>query len=69
MARGPCTFKQRDLMRAIRGAVAAGQIVERACVDVDGRITLGFVTSVSSKGHERASGEQDGNPWDKALSS
>jgi hypothetical protein len=69
MARGPCTFKQRDLTRAIRGAVAAGQIVERACVDADGRITLGFATKVSGEGHERTSGEQDGNPWDKALAS
>jgi hypothetical protein len=47
MARGPCTFRQRDLTRAIRGAVAAGQIVERACVDADGRITLGFATKVT----------------------
>jgi hypothetical protein len=69
MARGPCSFKQRDLTRAIRGAVAAGQIVERALIDADGRIMLGFATNVSGGGHEPANGEQDGNPWDEALAS
>jgi hypothetical protein len=69
MARGPCTFKQRDLTRAIRGAVAAGQIVERAWIDANGRIMLGFATNVSGGDHEPPIGEQDGNPWDKALAS
>jgi hypothetical protein len=42
MARGPLTFKQRDLTRAIRAALAAGLKVERAYIEVDGRIMLGF---------------------------
>jgi hypothetical protein len=41
MARGPLTFKQSDLTRAIRAALKAG--VERAWIDVDGRVVLGLV--------------------------
>jgi len=69
MARGLCNFKQRDLTRAIRGAVAAGQTVERASIDQDGRIMLDFAINVSGGGHEPANDEQGGNLWDKALAS
>lgn len=48
MARGPSTFKQRDLTRAIKAAVAAGLEVERAWIEVDGRIMLGFRGAVSN---------------------
>lgn len=42
MARGPLTFKKTDLTRAIKGAEAAGKIVERAWIERDGKIMLGF---------------------------
>ena len=60
MARGPLTFRQRDLTRAIKAALAAGLKVERAYVEVDGRIMLGFANGKTEP-------EQVGNPWDKAL--
>ncbi|MGH6865671.1 MAG: hypothetical protein ACREDO_05785 [Methyloceanibacter sp.] len=62
MSRGPLTFKQRDLTRAIKAALAAGLTVERAWIDVDGKIMLGFANpddAVVVIEHD--------NPWDKAL--
>ena len=44
MSCGPLTFKQSDLTRAIRAAIAAGLTVERAWVETDGKIVLGFRT-------------------------
>jgi len=35
MARKPATFKQADVTRAVRGAVAAG--VDVACIEIDAR--------------------------------
>jgi hypothetical protein len=66
MGRGPCTFRQRDLTRAIRGALAAGLVVERAWIEIDGRIMLGFAAGGAGRPAET---EQDCNPWDKALAS
>jgi hypothetical protein len=40
MSRGPHTFKQRDLTRAIKGAQAAGVDVARVVIDKDGRISV-----------------------------
>jgi hypothetical protein len=63
MSTRPSTFRQRDLTRAIKAALAAGMVVERAWVDVDGRIMLGF-----ANGHGQPLEEvEEGNPWDKAL--
>jgi hypothetical protein len=42
LSRGPLTFKQRDLTRAIKASEAAGKTVERAWIERDGRIVLGF---------------------------
>ena len=44
MSRGPLTFKQSDLTRDIKAALAAGLTVERAWVETDGKIVLGFKT-------------------------
>ena len=46
MPRGHLTFKQRDLTRAIKAAQAAGVTVERAWIDVDGKIMLGLTKPV-----------------------
>lgn len=40
MARGPCTFKQQDVTRALRATVAAGIEVQRIEIDKDGKITV-----------------------------
>jgi hypothetical protein len=57
MSRGPLTFKQTDVTRAIKAAVAAGVEVARVEVDKDGRII------VIAKGSEATTV----NPWDKAT--
>jgi hypothetical protein len=59
--RGPLTFRQSDLTRALKGAAQAGQVPTRAEIDRDGKISLTF------------SGEQPTPPspardWDEALS-
>ena len=40
MARGRCTFKQRDVTAALRAAAAAGVAVARVEVDKDGKIVV-----------------------------
>lgn len=40
MARGACTFKQRDATRAAKAAIAAGLIVERVEYKRDGTIVV-----------------------------
>jgi hypothetical protein len=40
MARGPCTFKQQDLSRAVRGMHAAGVGVARVEIDKAGKIVI-----------------------------
>ena len=40
MSRGPLSFRQTDVARAIKGAVAAGLTVQRVEVDKAGRIIV-----------------------------
>lgn len=40
MPRGPCTFKQRDVMRALRATRAAGVDVQRIEIEKDGKIII-----------------------------
>jgi hypothetical protein len=40
MARGPCTFKQSDVTKAVKAVVAAGIEVARVEVGPDGRIVV-----------------------------
>jgi hypothetical protein len=49
MARGALRFRQSGLTRAIKAALAAGLKVERAYVEVDGRIMLGFSKPVGDQ--------------------
>jgi hypothetical protein len=58
--RGRCTFRQRDLTRALRATVAAGIEVQRTEIYTDGKIIL-----VAGKPREspRDSGDQH-NEWD-----
>jgi hypothetical protein len=61
MARGPSTFKQQDLTRALRAAIAAGIMVQRVEIDKSGKIVL-----VAGKPQEPADegGAGAGNEWD-----
>jgi len=40
MARRPCTFKERDLTRALRGVKAAGIEIQRVSIDKAGTIII-----------------------------
>jgi len=57
MARGRLRFTQTDLKRALRGATAAGQPVQRLEIDPEGKIVVVF-----GKPQEREG--LGGNEWD-----
>jgi hypothetical protein len=59
MSRGPCTFRQSDLTRAINAVKAAGESVARIEVDSAGKIVI-----VTGKGDSVTSSS---NPWDDAV--
>jgi len=40
MARGPCSFRKRDVTRLLCATIAAGVEVQRVEVDKDGKIAL-----------------------------
>jgi hypothetical protein len=56
--RGRCTFRQKDVTRALRGAVAAGVEVQRIEIDTDGKIIM-----VTGKPKEQID-EGGSNEWD-----
>ena len=58
MGHGPCTFKEVDLIRALRAAKKAGVEVARAEVAKDGKIIL--ILDRSEKGLP----EIERNEWD-----
>jgi hypothetical protein len=72
MARGPCTFKQTDVTRAVKGAAKAarniGLPVERVGVEFDpatGRllsVTVGKLAEIAG-----GSTATDKNEWDELL--
>jgi hypothetical protein len=55
MARGPCTFRQRNVTAAVKAVVAAGVEVARVEVDTDGKIVV--VTKATDAETEPASTE------------
>ena len=59
MGHGPCTFKEVDLIRALRAAKKAGVDVARAEVARDGKIVL-----VLNR-HGEALPNSDRNEWDE----
>ncbi len=58
MSRGPQTFRQRDVTKAVKGAIAAGVEVLRVEVDKTGRIIV-----VTAKGEENPNPPEP-NSWD-----
>ena len=59
MRRGPLTFRQNDVARAIKGAVAGGLTVQRVEVDKAGKIIV--VVSETDKTKPNAGA----NEWDR----
>jgi hypothetical protein len=60
MARDCCTFRQRDVTRAVKAVVAAGVEVARVEVDKEGRIVV-----VAGKPPEAPrEGASERNEWD-----
>ena len=57
MTRAPSTFRQQDVTRAIRAAIAAGVDIARIEVDKNGRIVI--VTAADSEPKAEA------NEWDR----
>ena len=60
MAPRAASFRQADVKRAVKGALAAGLAVDRIEVDGDGRIVI--VAASETDQHTTK-----GNPWDKVL--
>jgi hypothetical protein len=60
MSRRPATFRQRDLTKAIKAAVAGGLQIGRVEVAQDGRIVL-----ISEKGAPERD-DKGVNEWDRA---
>jgi hypothetical protein len=58
MSRGPHTFKQQDLARAVRGVRAAGLDVQRVEVGKDGKIVV--IPGMPDDGPKDTSGSE----WD-----
>ena len=61
MGHGPCTFKEVDLIRALRAAQKAGLDVERAELARDGKIVL----VLKRKGEVTPNDER--NEWDDEI--
>jgi hypothetical protein len=61
MTRGPCTFRQRDITRALRAAKAAGVHVDIEIDSYSGDIVI------KMKRDELTAGDQSQNEWDAPL--
>ncbi len=61
MARGNCTFRQRDVTAAVKAIVSAGVSVARVEIDRHGKIVV-----VASRGAEAVETGQGVNEWDGA---
>ncbi len=66
MSRGPSSFKQADLARALRAAKAAGQSVCRYEITADGTIRV-FIGEPDRPEYSTQPGTSNGaNEWDGA---
>jgi hypothetical protein len=60
MSRGPSTFRQRDLTRAVKAVIAAGLHVAGVKVSAQGEIEI-----VTGDEQMQDSPPQGGNEWDR----
>jgi hypothetical protein len=58
MSRGPATFRQRDVTKAVRAVASAGMAVVKVEVDKDGKIIVVVGAPDKTGGPER-------NEWDQ----
>jgi hypothetical protein len=58
MARGPCTFRQRDVTAAFKGAVAAGIAAPIVVIDKKGNIRIHAGSGA------KGDGQVEENEWD-----
>jgi hypothetical protein len=67
MPRGPSTFRQRDVTRALKATVAAGIEVSRVEINKDGKIVI-VTCKLAEPGSVNKGGDQwdteEPNPWD-----
>jgi hypothetical protein len=63
MGRRSCTFRQQDVTRALRAALAAGLVVDKVEIDRVGKIVI-----VAAKADYPAADARD-NEWDAAPAS
>jgi hypothetical protein len=56
MTRAPSTFRQKDLTRAVKAVIAAGQSVARVEIDSNGKIVIVTVDEPERR---------EGNDWDR----
>ena len=62
MSRGPLPFRQTDVARAVRGAVAAGLTVQRVEVDKAGKIVV-----IVGEPDKAATASESDNPLDQWM--
>jgi hypothetical protein len=62
MARGPCTFRQQDLTRALKATVAAG--IEVSSIEIRKDAIVVVAVKPAEAPDEAANGV---NPWNKVL--
>jgi hypothetical protein len=63
MVRGPCTFRQSDIARAIRAVQAAGLQIAGVKISETGAIEV--VTGAAPAQDSAADGKGEANEWDR----
>jgi hypothetical protein len=60
MARAPCTFRQADVTRAVKGAAAAGVHIARVEIDRAGKIVI-----IAAETTDQPGETTEANEWDR----
>ena len=67
MGRGPCTFRQRDVTRAVKALTAAGIEVARIDIKRDGQISIVPKNIGGQDEQARPAEQEEVNDWDSIL--